>query len=284
MRDTGVRYYENDDTIVFSALKVASRYLDSLFYNDDLSKVKEVYYNKIPSDSQLYFKYSVRANTSTNVRIDKTLDNVIHGKCKKKVIFLCRHPFTRHVASINHFFENYIQIVMAYQISKRFPETKSDFNWHPNAFERFEHKLKEDKLLWISEQNFKVLKDFGEWPAKNLFRNNKSRARMVPEDVINALRKMALNFIKSESKANWNNNHYAPYLETYDKIINPKNIKNIRIVDIDKENISNIFNTNKSKVGISAPWTKLIIEELIKSSKIDFIDSEVIIYNKLMKI
>ena len=95
---------------------------------------------------------------------------------------------------------------------------------------------------------------------------------------------MALNFIKSESKKNWNNNHYAPYLETYDKIIGPKNIENIRIVDIDKENISNIFNTKKSKVGVSTQWTKLIIEELIKSSKIDLIDSEVIIYNKLMKL
>ena len=40
IRPTGIRYYENDDTIVFTALKVASRYLDSVFYDDDLSKVK----------------------------------------------------------------------------------------------------------------------------------------------------------------------------------------------------------------------------------------------------
>jgi hypothetical protein len=282
MRDTGVRYYENDDTIVFSALKVASRYLDSLFYDDDLTKVKEVYYNKLPSDSQLYFKYSDERCTTETVKIDKTLDNVIRRNCKKKVIFLCRHPLKRHIASLNHFFQGYVQMVMSYQISKRFPETKLDFNWHPNAFEQFERQLKEDKLLWISQQNFKVLKDYGKWPANKMFKNHNNR--MVPEDVINALKKMALNFIKSESKKNWNNNHYAPYLETYDKIIGPKNIENIRIVDIDKENISNIFNTKKSKVGVSTQWTKLIIEELIKSSKIDLIDSEVIIYNKLMKL
>ena len=59
MRTTGIRYYENDDIIVFTALKVASRYLDFIFYDDDLSKVKEVYYNENPLDSQLYFKYSV---------------------------------------------------------------------------------------------------------------------------------------------------------------------------------------------------------------------------------
>ena len=279
IQDLGIRYYENDDIVVFSAPKVASRYLDSHFYDDDLSKVKELYYNKNFSDSQLYFKYGEDMYSIDNPRIDKTLKNVIDGKCRKKVIFLCRHPFTRHVASLNHFFRGYIEIAMAYQISKRFPETKSDFSWHPNAFEFFEHQLEEDKSLWISEDNFNVLKNIGTWPQNSVF-----KMKTIPTNVNNTLRELAVNYIKYESKTNWNNNHYAPYLKTYDKIINPKNIKNVRIVDIDKENLSNIFNTNKSKVGMSIPWTKLIIEELIKSSKIDLIESELVIYKKLMKL
>ena len=108
--------------------------------------------------------------------------------------------------------------------------------------------------------------------------------RIIPTNGVDVLTKMAIKFIKTESSSNWDNTHYAPYLKTYDYIINPKNIKNVRIVDIDKENISKIFHTNIGKRGPSNKSTKPIIEKLVKSSKIDLIDSETVIYNKLMKL
>ena len=287
MRDSGVRYYENDDLIVFSALKVASRYLDNLFYDDDLDKVKILLYNEVPGDDNLYFKTSAerQPNDPSLARIDKTVNNIIHGKCRKKVIFLCRHPYKRHVSSLNHIFHGHLTLAVSYLISKRFPEMKSDFSWHAQAFETYERRLKEDKHMRISEQNFKVLKDYDTWPNNKLFREKFFRGKeRIPTNVINAIKKIALDFIKSESKGGWDNNHYAPYLKIYDSIINPKNIKNVRIVDIDKENISKIFHTNMEKIGPSPKSTKPIIEKLVKSSKIDLIDSETVIYNKLMKL
>jgi hypothetical protein len=277
MRNTGVRYYENNDFMVFSALKVASRYLDSHFYDDDLSKVKEVYYNKDSEDYNLYFKYSDEI-TDLTARIDKTLNNIQHGKCIKKVIFLCRHPFTRHISSINHFFENYVTVCMVQKLKKRNYDSIIDDDINKNTIEYYDY-ITSNKSMWINEKSFNVLKNIGTWPVNSVF-----KIKTIPTNVIDVLTNMAIKYIKSESKTNWSNNHYAPYLKTYDKIINPKNIKNVRIVDIDKENISKIFNTNKSKVGMSIPWTKLIIEELIKSSKIDLIESEIVIYNKLMKL
>jgi hypothetical protein len=277
IRPTGIRYYENDDTIVFTALKVASRYLDSLFYDDDLSKVKELYYNEDPLDSELYFKHSEVAQNA-NARIDKTLNNIYHGKCRKKLIFLCRHPLKRHVASINHFFENYVKVCMMQKLKKRNYNSILDDEFDKNTIDYYDY-ITSNKNMWINEKSFNVLKNIGTWPVNSVF-----KMRIIPTNAVDVLTKMAIKFIKTESSSNWDNTHYAPYLKTYDYIINPKNIKNVRIVDIDKENISNIFNTKKSKVGVSTQWTKLIIEELIKSSKIDLIDSEVIIYNKLMKL
>ena len=285
MRTTGIRYYENDDIVVFTALKVASRFLDSIFYDDDLSKVKEVYYNEDPLDSQLYFKYSV-VEPDSLARIDKTLNNIKHGKCRKKVIFLCRHPFKRHVASINHFFENYVKVCMMQKLKKRNYDTIDE------AFDRntisYYNDITSNKSLWITERSFNVLRNIGTWPVNSVFNMN-----TIPTNAVDVLTKMAINYIKSESKTNWSNNHYAPYLKIYDSIINSKNIKNVRIVDIDKENISKIFINNGNfdrkqflnvNRGQSNKATKVIIEKLVKSSKIDLIESELIIYNKLMKL
>jgi len=276
MRAAGIRYYENDDIIVFTALKVASRYLDSLFYDDDLSKVKEVYYNKNPLDSQLYFKYSV-VEPDSIARIDKTLNNIQNGKCRKKLIFLCRHPFKRHVASINHFFENYVKVCMMQKLKKRNYDIIDD-DFCKNTIEYYDY-ITSNKSMWITERNFNVLKNIGTWPVNSVF-----NMKTIPTNAVDVLTKMAINYIKSESKTNWSNTHYAPYLKIYDSIINYKNIKNVRIVDIDKENISKIFNTRNPKVGQSNKATKVIIEKLVKSSKIDLIESELVIYKKLMKL
>ena len=277
MRTTGIRYYENDDIIVFTALKVASRYLDFIFYDDDLSKVKEVYYNENPLDSQLYFKYSV-VEHDTNARIDKTLNNIQNGKCRKKLIFLCRHPFKRHVASINHFFENYVKVCMMQKLKKRNYNSILDDDFDKNTIEYYDY-ITSNKTLWINEKSFNVLKNIGTWPVNSVF-----NMKTIPTNAVDVLTKMAIKFIKTESKTNWSNNHYAPYLKIYDSIINPKNIKNVRIIDIDKENISKIFMKRNSKRGQSNKATKVIIEKLVKSSKIDLIESELVIYKKLMKL
>ena len=277
IRPTGIRYYENDDTIVFTALKVASRYLDSLFYDDDLSKVKELYYNENPLDSELYFKHS-EVTQNANARIDKTLNNIYHGKCRKKLIFLCRHPLKRHVASINHFFENYVKVCMMQKLKKRNYNSILDDEFDKNTIDYYDY-ITSNKNMWINEKSFNVLKNIGTWPVNSVF-----KMRIIPTNAVDVLTKMAIKFIKTESSSNWDNTHYAPYLKTYDYIINPKNIKNVRIVDIDKENISNIFHTNMGKRGPSNKSTKPIIEKLVKSSKIDLIDSETVIYNKLMKL
>ena len=277
MRTTGIRYYENDDIIVFTALKVASRYLDFIFYDDDLSKVKEVYYNENPLDSQLYFKYSVVEHDSI-ARIDKTLNNIQNGKCRKKLIFLCRHPFKRHVASINHFFENYVKVCMMQKLKKRNYNSILDDEFDKNTIEYYDY-ITSNKTLWINEKSFNVLKNIGTWPVNSVF-----NMKTIPTNAVDVLTKMAIKFIKTESKTNWSNNHYAPYLKIYDSIINYKNIKNVRIIDIDKENISKIFMKRNSKRGQSNKATKVIIEKLVKSSKIDLIESELVIYKKLMKL
>ena len=166
---------------------------------------------------------------------------------------------------------------MMQKLKKRNYDTIDDA-FDRNTIEYYDY-ITSNKSLWITERSFNLLKNIGTWPGNSVFNMN-----TIPTNAVDVLTKMAINYIKSESKTNWSNNHYTPYLKIYDSIINSNNIKNVRIVDIDKENISKIFNTRMGKRGQSNKATKVIIEKLVKSSKIDLIESELVIYKKLMKL
>jgi|13_taG_2_1085334.scaffolds.fasta_scaffold09115_3 hypothetical protein len=286
-RDTGIRYYENDEIIIITALKVATRYCDKYFHNDDLSKVKEICINVEPNmnDRNFYMKFM---NDEGNPILDKKINNIINGKFRKKVIFLCRNPLKRHTASVNHFFEGYVKLMVNNKIKIRNKVKNSELEVQIKDSVNKNHynELIQDKLLWISENNFKVLYNSveGNWPKYTPFNMKK-----IPSDVMDVLRNLAINYIKYENKKKWENVHYSSYLKMYDRIINSKNINKIRILDIDKENISKELKGLRNKQIHKSQYksntkTKPMIEKLIKESNFDFINSETIIYNKLMNL
>jgi len=97
---TGLRYYQNEEMVVFTALKVASRYCDEYFYKNDLDLAKEIIFDKGTKNFQ-------PTNLEvTKININNTADNVIPAKAEAtfNIRFNNKHSSTSIKRKLNKIF------------------------------------------------------------------------------------------------------------------------------------------------------------------------------------
>ena len=254
---TGIRYYQNKDIILFTALKVASRYCDSYFYNNNLRKVKEIHFGE--HDDNWYSKPSLAHSNDNEIQKDILLNNIKKGTEKRKLIFLYRNPIERYIGTLTHFFSDFLKSVLF--DFERYPlkDNKEYFKILRSMDEDGQRKIDEsrrdlpqsvkdsitDELFeevhsthkYFLCNNFTSMENFNGDVGLELLR--KTHDRDITSLPLSRLAHIFLNYessrvlpsrpVLSESA----DMHYSSYIKSYNKIINDNNYKNISIIDID---------------------------------------------------
>ena len=273
--DTGLRYYENKDVIVFTALKVASRYCDNYFYNDQLDKVKELSFK----DGKFYSRYSTIE--SNHCYTDVTLNNILKGKEKRKIIFLYRDPIERFISTLNHFYTDFLcNIILDYE---RYPLSDSVFD-EGSAYYNDEQLTKGRNAIPQKVKDCITDKFFQELHTSNIhwqLIRHKTRGKdgkiiqVIGTDDTIRLNQMADIFLNYESDRVFDTEnesyskdpHYSSYIKSYNKIINDKNCKNISIFNIDDNNLGKLFGADHNvKNGKINPHTKHFIRNALQKN------------------
>jgi len=279
--NTGLRYYENKDIVVFTALKVASRYCDEYFYKNELDLVKEI----ISDNGKLYSKPSTQDYDS--VIEDDILNKILDGNEKRKIIFLYRDPIERFVATLNHFYLGFLSTILI--DFERYPLKNSSYylrdfeSWNFPAAKQDIEELAEDRKKLpqvvrdaITDELFTELHSFDiNWRTIRTVLENKNgegikELKEFHSVRLNYLADIFLNYeservFDTENQSKAKDSHYSSYIKTYNMIINDKNHKNITIVDIDNMKMKEFFGTG-SKNTSSVPYTKDIIRNAIQKS------------------
>ena len=230
--NTGLRYYENKDIVVFTALKVASRYCDNYFYDDQLDKVKNISFK----DGKFYSNdYTSGHNTYTE---DGLLNNILKGKEKRKIIFLYRDPIERFISTLNHFFSDFLCNIILddEQLTKGrndIPQKVRDY-----ITDKFFEELHTSNIHWQSIRHETRGKD-------------RKIIQVIGTDDTIRLNQMADIFINYESDRGFKDPHYSLYIKSYNEIINDKNCKNITIFNIDNNNLGELFRVESQKTHIN---------------------------------
>lgn len=273
--DTGLRYYENKDVIVFTALKVASRYCDNYFYNDQLDKVKNLSFK----DGKFYSRYSTTEyNTSY---IDVSLNNILKGKEKRKIIFLYRDPIERFISTLNHFYTDFLcNIILDYE---RYPLSDSVFA-KGSVYADDEQLTKGRNNIPQKVKDCITDKFFQELHTSNIHwqtirhetkgKDGKLIEVIGTDDTIrlNQMADIFLNYesdrvFHAENQFNSKDPHYSSYIKSYNKIINDKNCKNITIFNIDDNNLGELFRADHNiKNGKTNSDTKHFIRNALQKS------------------
>ncbi len=278
---TGLRYYQNEEMVVFTALKVASRYCDEYFYKNDLDLAKEIIFD----NGKLYSKPSTQDYDS--LIEDDILNKILDGKEKRKIIFLYRNPIERFIATLNHFYLDFLSTILidferyplkdsSYYLKEfkvwNFPSAKQDIEELAEGRNKLPQVIKDA----ITDELFTELHSFDiNWRTIRTVLENKDgqeikELKQFHTVRLNYLADLFLNY-ESERVFHPTNHsqskdrHYSSYIKTYNMIINDKNHKNITIVDIDNMKMKEFFGTG-SKNTSSNPYTKDIIRNAIQKS------------------
>lgn len=231
--NTGLRYYENKDIVVFTALKVASRYCDNYFYDDQLDKVKNISFK----DGKFYSNDSTSGHKSKQTE-DGLLNNILKGKEKRKIIFLYRDPIERFISTLNHFFSDFLCNIILddEQLTKGrndIPQKVRDY-----ITDKFFEELHTSNIHWQSIRHETRGKD-------------RKIIQVIGTDDTIRLNQMADIFINYESDRGFKDPHYSLYIKSYNEIINDKNCKNITIFNIDNNNLGELFRVESQKTHIN---------------------------------
>lgn len=279
---TGIRYYQNKDIILFTALKVASRYCDAYFYNDDLRKVKEILASPFGEhDDNWYSKPSYSTSKHNEIEKDILLNNITKGTEKRKLIFLYRNPIERYIGTLAHFFQDFLMSVLL--DFERYPlkDNKEYFKILETLGEDDERTMASlrkdlpqsvkdsitDELfeeLHSTHKDFLIKKFHSDLIVnKNAFLDYRKKVIKV-EDV--PLARMANIFLNYESSrvvslrdilTESEDRHYSSYIKSYNKIINDNNCKNISIIDIDNTKLGEVLGVpiqiEERKEGFATP-------------------------------
>jgi hypothetical protein len=257
--NTGLRYYENKDVIVITALKVASRFCDNYFYDDQLDKVKNISFK----DGKFYSNdYTSGHNTYTE---DGLLNNILKGKEKRKIIFLYRDPIERFISTLNYFYTNFLcNIILDYE---RYPLSDSVFA-EGSAYADDEQLTKDRNDIPQKVKDCITDKFFQELHTSNIHwqsirhetrgKDGKIIQVIGTDDTIR-LNQMADIFLNYESEkvfdvenqSNSKDPHYSSYIKSYNEIINDKNCKNITIFNIDNNNLGELFRVESQETHIN---------------------------------
>ena len=309
---TGIRLYSNDDIVLLTSLKVASRFCDDYFYNNDLNMVTEVFTSPNGYVKQIFnidsivtdefakklkqeYKYHILENGQNFFVKDNQINDIINGTEKRKIIFLCRHPFERHCATTTHLFTNKFDELLFWkffknknnqsfkeiydehmisQYSENIPNLPEVFLKHPNLAisERDMRQLIKHKI-----SKFEIATDWDQ--------SNDAVNKIIEKfsNVLDIIKKYIINYIKYED---WTDQHYSEYIKFYYEFINSNNENNITVIDIDKTNLFNLLKIKdkwiKNSSYKSNPLFKSIVKEEMKNIEVDVIKSEIIFYNKLL--
>jgi len=269
--NTGLRYYENKDIVVFTALKIASRYCDNYFYDDQLDKVKNIsfkdgkFYTSLKKHNA-YKKYGEQTK-------DVLINNIIEGKEKRKIIFLYRDPIERYISTLNHFYTDFLcNIILDYE---RYPLSDSVFAegsasqfMKGSAYADIEQLTKNRNELPQKVKDCITDKFFEELHTSDIHWEtirHETRGKdgilkeiIEPADTIR-LNQMADIFLNHESEkvfdvenqSNSKDPHYSSYIKSYNEIINDKNCKNISIFNIDDNNLGELFRVESQETHIN---------------------------------
>jgi len=277
--NTGLRYYENKDVIVITALKVASRFCDNYFYDDQIDKVKNISFKdgKFYTSLKNYWEYKNYGEQTE----DGLLNNILKGKEKRKIIFLYRDPIERFISTLNHFYTDFLcNIILDYE---RYPLSDSVFA-EGSAYADDEHLTKGRNDIPQKVKDCITDKFFQELHTSNIHwqsirhetrgKDGKISQVIGTDDTIrlNQMADIFLNYesekvFDAENQSNSKDPHYSSYIKSYNEIINDKNCKNISIFNIDDNNLGELFRADHNiKNGKTNSDTKHFIRNALQKN------------------
>jgi len=258
----GLKCYQNDEYVVITSLKVATRFCDDYFYNNNLSEVIDIAHRNgkfyAIKNGEDYHHYDERNKPSD------FLHDIVEGKEKRKIIFLYRQPLERYIATLNHFFVDFLEAIMfdfeKYPLKQymiHYPNIKNN----KGIGDMIRNRLRIPKYVKdsVTKEMFETIINSDidlsrirqKLDSKSKERNKQNLKLKKSE--ISVLHEMASIFLNYESEQVFEDQHYSSYIKSYNLIINDKNCENISLVDIDNINLMTVLNiktTLKNKRGV----------------------------------
>jgi len=219
-----IRYYEDKEKVVITALKVGSRWCDGHF--NAKADEPEIYispFNNYVDKEKFEKKYKSSPDIETIAKADlfRPIYQILRGQEKRPIYLLFRNPRKRAIAVMNHFFNN-----------------------------------------WMSKKDNKSVMCYDLPLLKNYdFTPNKKPEVIDNPEFIRQLNKAATKFISFYKETQFQDPHFGPYMFFYQTLLNTTKGKNITLVDIDKVRIEEalrLASDDLYKMGgmKSNPYTK----------------------------
>lgn len=230
--------YSTDNYLIFTTLKQGTTFLSNLLYGQwrphfyyDIN-TNSISYSHSDSDDH---EFETIDDSKKNDIVKKTIlefNNIVNSKSNKKICFIIRNPFERMISSIiedtissDSFFERFDRKYVLNSILKKEGLSKLEFEYKT---------LYNDRFYWLPKIN-NISKWFGSEPSNILFKY------FISEWYKMRIGEYGFNNINGHLVSHWEGLVYS--ILTDDKI--PSN--NIKILDIDKDNLTELLNINTEK-------------------------------------